>query len=232
MTRIKNINKYKKEELRSSVQIPKKIWIKSVRDQVVILKKYFPRLRYQPTIQLLPQEANGWLVMPSFLSYNKATSKVMDILSENSPEFINIRSGELSKEYLRLSSKTIKALREFKEINKCGYITIPIQIGYKHVGRSPRRARTRFLKNEFGLGPYEVGCFLITNKNYLRRNKSPGIDCLGAEYGPYKHGYFKYILFFYFWNKKMRLDSRWIGCPDKRFGGATGFLTGSKSLKI
>ncbi len=103
------------------------------------------------------------------------------------------------------------------------FLVFPSQFGMRHLGKSARQAHMDLSENEFGLGPLEIACFLLTHRDWLSSEDDLGIDCIGCEYGPYGHAFFKYILFFYF-KKYLKFQERWCGCPDARFGPATGFL--------
>lgn len=203
--------------------------IKSPELQLASLKLLFPNLKSGlPKISKLPRSADGWLVMPKIdkiaKDYNNALVKVLKLLEASRPYFANYREGELDRNYLRLTSRTKKALGVLNDQYKGDFLIIPIQMGLKHMGRSARRDYVLMKDNEFGLGPLEIAVFLLSHTDWLSTNKDFGIDATGCEYGPYNHKVYKYFLFFYFFCGKLRFDTRWSGCPDRRFGPASGFL--------
>lgn len=213
----------------SSVPSRKITWIiKPVSEQVAILKKFLPKLSTNiDDISEIIDYSEGFLVMPKFnkigKNYNDSLGIVLNILRKERSNLINFRKGELKKDYLRLTSRTEEA---YKQLNsqKGDLFVIPVQMGYKHRGRSARRDYILLKPNEFLLGPLEVTVFLLTHPEWLSSDKEFGIDAAGCEYGPYGHNFFKYILFFYFFNGNLKFSDRWSGCPDGRFGPATGFL--------
>jgi hypothetical protein len=223
------------EEINSSYTYPPGREIASVQTQLTYLRKYFPSLQLKEKIPAtLPEYAEGWLVVPKFSKiasdYNDALETALRILQKARPNFLNGRDGELGKEYLRLNDRTLKAIEILSETTKGDYLLLPIQLGCRYVGKSPRRVRALLQPNEFCLGPFEIAIFLLTHQKWLTTEDDLGIDCTGGEYGPYKHARFKNILCFYFLNNKLHLNDRWSGCPDKKFGTATAFLP--KNLKL
>jgi hypothetical protein len=223
------------EEVASSYTYPSDRKIESIHTQLIYLRKYFLSLQLKdPIPSTLPEYAEGWIVVPKFWKiapdYNAALEIVLDLLHKVCPNFLNGRDGELSKEYLRLNDRTQRAIEMLSETTQGDYLLLPVQLGSRYVGKSPRRVRVLLQPNEFCLGPFEITIFLLTHSKWLTSENDLGIDCTGGEYGPYKHARFKNILCFYFLNNKLHLNDRWGGCPDKKFGTATAFLP--KNLKL
>lgn len=177
---------------------------------------------------VLPTEDfDGFIVIPNFLriglSYEQATETLLKFLALKRKNFFNCREGELGSDYLRPIERTRKALETLG--SKCNnFIVFPAQLGKRHLGKSARQAHMDLVGAEFGLGPFEIASFLLTHPQWLSAETDLGIDCIGCEYGPYQHGFYKYILFFYYFKKHLKFEERWCGCPDARFGPATGFL--------
>lgn len=217
------------EEVISSYTYPPDRTINDVQGQLTRLKKYFPTLRLGNITSLtLPEYAEGWIVVPKFSKiasdYNSALEITLKILAKERPIFLNGREGEIGKEYLRLDNRTARAIEILNRTTKKDYLVFPVQLGGYYLGKSPRRVKVLLKPNEFGLGPFEIAIFLLTHPRWLTTEDDLGIDCVGGEYGPYKHGRFKNILCFYFLKNKLHLNDRWGGCPDRKFGAATGFL--------
>ena len=217
------------EEIESFNCYPPERRIKTPLEQVKRLQKYFPDFQCKVEIpRKLPEYAEGWLVLPKFskisYSYNKSLILILDILLSERPDFLNGREGELEEDYLRLDGRTEKVISQLERVTEGDFLVIPVQLGRRHLGRSPRRAKILFNSNEFGLSPLEVATFLLTHSEWLTSEDDLGIDCIGGEYGPYNHGRFKNILCFYYLKGRLHLNDRWGGCPDKKFGAATGFL--------
>ncbi len=220
---------FENEEIDSLTTYPVGHKIKSIQEQLALLKRYFPSLKVETQIPLqLPEIAEGWIVVPKFFriatDYNEALRMAMDLLQRERPYLLNWRKGELGKGYLRLTNRTQRSLNKINEIAQGDYAVIPSQLGLRHIGRSARRTYALFKPNEFGLGPFEITIFLLIHPEWLSTPDDIGIDCVGCEYTLYRHGYFKYILFFYFFENNLRFGDRWCGCPDKKFGPATGFF--------
>ena len=221
--------KFEEEEVVSSMLYPAGRKIKTIQQQLLLLAGYFPSLKAKlSSVGKPPSAAEGWIVIPNYsviaLDYNQALETALDLLQKERPRLLNWRKGELGKNYLRLTRRTEKALHKLNKMNRGDYLVIPAQLGLRHLGRSARRTHILLETNEFGLGPFETTIFLLTHPEWLSTPDDLGIDCIGCEYTLYKHGYFKYILFFYFFGNSLRFGDRWCGCPDKKFGPVTGFL--------
>jgi len=220
---------FEEEETSSSLIYPAGRKVKTIQQQILLLKEYFSLDEGKIlNAYKLPESAEGHLVIPKYYkiasSYNKALEIILDLLQKERPYLLNWRKGELGKDYLRLTRRTKQSLDKLDKTTQGDCIIIPVQIGLQHLGKSARKAYALFKPNEFGLGPFEISTFLLTHLEWLSTPDDLGIDCIGCEYTPYKHGYFKYILFFYFFENTLRFGDRWCGCPDKKFGPATGFL--------
>lgn len=198
-------------------------------EQARHLTTFFPTLQNAPFREkMMPADGlDGIIVVPNYLklglTYNEATEIALRHLAKSRTDFINCREGELGIDYLRPLTKTQQALETLGS-NNSDFILIPAQLGQKHLGKSARQAHMDLTEIEFGLGPFEVAIFLLTHPEWLSTETDLGIDCVGCEYGPYRHGFYKYILFFYF-KKFLKFEERWCGCPDACFGPATGFLS-------
>jgi len=217
------------EEVTSSYTYPPDRKIEDVKNQLIHLEKHFPALHLGNTIpSVLPEYAEGWIVVPKFSKiasdYNDALEIALEILAKERPNFLNGREGELGKEYLRLNNRTVRGLEMLEKTAKGDYLLFPVQLGSRHLGRSPRRTKVLFESHEFSLGPFEIAVFLLTHPKWLTTEDDLGIDCAGGEYGPYKHARFKNILCFYYLKGKLHFNDRWGGCPDEKFGAATAFL--------
>jgi len=217
------------DKVSSKHHYPKNRIILPVIDQINALRKFFPALNYKKDHFLPPlsTQAEGWLVLPKprFIasSYNKALEKTLNLLNKERSYFLNCLCGELNTKYLQLTQRTKNFLSHLSAKSHDDLCFLQIQLGSRHIGKSARQAYFDFAENEFGLGPYEITIFLLSHSDWLSSSLDMGIDCIGCEYGPYKHGFFKYVLFFYF-HKILKLEERWCGCPDARFGAATSFL--------
>lgn len=220
---------YREEELESNSHYPLSRQILTIDKQLSPLVAFFPGLKVgNLSIPALGQFSEGHLVLPKFQlisgGYEEAVREVVDLLEKQRPNFINCHKDELNSRYLRLTARTMNAWELINQAPDSDYVILPVQLGNRHLGRSARRQNVLLDSNEFGLGPFEISIFLLTHPFWLSSNDDLGIDCVGAEYGPYKHGHFKYILFYHYLGSNLRLSDRWCGCPDKKFGPATGFL--------
>ncbi|MEK7175664.1 MAG: hypothetical protein AAB693_02600 [Patescibacteria group bacterium] len=217
-----------KENIGSNLHYPDNRSMLSPVEQVNRLKVIFPGLRGDG-FNLLPSsnlDVDGILVVPNLSkigwSDEEAMEKVFQLLMAARANFLNCRETELCPTYFRLLKRTARALETLKS-NGADFFAFPVQLGRRYLGKSARSAHIDLAQNEFGLGPLEIALFLLTHPNWLSSAEDLGIDCIGCEYAPYGHGFFRYILFFYF-KKYLKFEERWSNCPDIHFGPATGFL--------
>ncbi|MCH8821006.1 hypothetical protein IID23_00605, partial [Patescibacteria group bacterium] len=99
---------------------------------------------------------------PSLIAgnYHEALVNVLELLGKTR-NLKNQREGWLNSPFMELSEKTAEAIAKLERKTAGDYLVIPVQMGMRHRGRSVRRARECFIHNEFGLGPYEVVCYLL-----------------------------------------------------------------------
>ncbi len=104
-------------------------------------------------------------------------------------------------------------------------LVVPAQFGIRHRGRSVRRARETFTANEFGLGPFETGCMLLTHPERLEDYDDLWPDCAGSEYAPGEDGDFSGAPYFYFGDGEVGFGTSWVGHAREGFGSASAFLS-------
>lgn len=179
------------EEVYSDFGYPKEYYVRMLEEQLQVWKKYFPELKSDHVSELasggidFSMDTEGWGVIPKIFmvggSYYEALEKMLKILNKER-EFKNNRGEELGPNNLRLARQTDKALRKLEQDTPGDFLVIPFQFGMRHQGRSVRRARVCFAKNEFGFGPYEVAALLITHPDRITGLDQLYIDCGGCEY--------------------------------------------------
>ena len=103
-------------------------------------------------------------------------------------------------------------------------LVIPAQFGFRHRGKSVRRARETFYDNEFGLGAFAVGTMLLTHPEREVEWEQLHIDCSGDEYSPDADGQFVGTPFFNWFDGKLRFGVDWTVDANERYGSASGFL--------
>ena len=81
------------------------------------------------------------------------------------------------------------------------------------------------MKNEFGLGPYEVGAILLTHPERLVGDQNElFVDCPGAEYSPEADGEFVWAPYFYWYDGRLSFNAYWVEYAHAYYGSASGFL--------
>ncbi|MCX6714569.1 MAG: hypothetical protein NTX72_02030 [Candidatus Uhrbacteria bacterium] len=194
--------RFKDEEVPSSVGYPAGWKLKSLSEQVKILKRHFPLLDVSHAEELamayqhngalvLPDGMDGLVVIPKYMAvakevgsadwpaYNRAMALLISVIKKTRTDFVLYADG-LGPNNERLS----KSARRFYEAQKDvpgDVLVIPVQTGLFHRGRSFRRARALFAPNEFDLDAFAIGCVILTHPERLRNADALWIDCAGTE---------------------------------------------------
>lgn len=229
--------RYRDEEVETSYSYPAGYNPKPICNQLVLLGRDFSGLDPEPVLKAaasfqarpLPPGADLTAVIPYYLkvakSYGEATELVMDLLAKRDKNFKCWLAGKLGQKYMRLVAHTEYAWTKIYQIQKTDYLVLPVQFGFLHRGQSTRRAREVFLKNEFGLGPYEVGVMLLTHPERLSGDPNElYIDCPGAEYSSRADGGFTRASCFLWCRGGLSFFARWVVHARADYGSASGFL--------
>ncbi|MDZ7586818.1 MAG: hypothetical protein U0946_03610, partial [Patescibacteria group bacterium] len=191
-------NCYADEEVESNYLYPNNYSVKHLAEQIAVLAKIFnldgtTALAYADNMPELPAGAEGWFAIPKYQTvaktYGEAVEKTLSLISK-SRELKNWREGKLGKKYLRQSKRTEQMFTKFCEQQENNIIIIPAQFGLRHRGRSVRRTRIVFAKNEFGLGAFTSVCMLLTHPEREQGCEYLHIDCAGDEYAHFGDGDF------------------------------------------
>lgn len=229
--------RYRDQEVESSYGYPAGYHPKQICNQLVLLGRDFSGLDPEPVLKAaasfqarpLPQGADLTAVIPYYLkvakSYNEATELVMDLLAKRYENFKNWLKGKIGPDYMRLTEHVELAWTKIYQIQKTDYLVLPVQFGFLHRGQSTRRAREIFLKNEFGLGPYEVGVLLLIHSERLVGDPSElYIDCPGVECNPGADGEFTVTPCFHWYDGGLDFCADRVEGAHAHYGSASGFL--------
>jgi hypothetical protein len=205
---------------------------RGITEQTNILRKLMPGIGFaNEKLAEAPILSNseGWFAIPRWQSigktYEEALQKVLDLLNkQRKGRFYNYREGRFGARYLLRHERTEKAIAALGEEQK-GYdiLVVAAQFGLKHRGRSVRRARAVFTKDEFGLGAFEIACMLLTHPERLKNYEDLWIDCSGDEYAPEAAGVWSCAPYFDFSDGAVYFDAGGVGDADGFFGSASGF---------
>lgn len=223
-------NQFAEENVRSNYVYPENYKVKGIVEQVNILRKLFPwlgladeRLPAQP----LPSDAEGWFAIPKWErfapTYGEAVERALAIIASQR-KFYNYREGQFGPTYLRQHAKTKKMFQCVGDEQKNhDILVVPAQFGFRHRGRSVRRAREAFTGNEFGLGAFAIGIMVLTHSERFVQWEQLHVDCAGDEFALVA-GNFSHAPFFDFDNGKVRFFSHWFGNAHGHYGSASAFL--------
>jgi hypothetical protein len=180
--------------------------------------------------QPLPPNAEGYFAISRWQSvaptYGQALQKMFDLIKQTRDgKFYDYREGKLGADRLRLVPKTQKALEKLgKEQEGFDILVAPCQFGFRHRGRSVRRAREVFMATEFGLDPFSIACMILTHEDRLKHYDDLWIDCAGADYDFDGFGSWDDAPFFSFGDDEVEFGTRFLGHYGDRYGSASAVL--------
>lgn len=232
VTELSVSDQYADEEVETGYNYPPQYQVKPLSEQIETLVKLFKldgtkALAYAENLPALPEGAKGWFAVPRWQvvgkTYGEAVEKVLALIGE-SRRFHNWREGKLHERFLRQSERTQWMMQKLTEGQEGDILVIPAQFGFRHRGKSVRRARETFYDNEFGLGAFANGTMLLTHPEREVEWEQLHIDCAGDEYSPDADGQFVSAPFFDWSGGELHVDSGWTDDANERCGSASGFL--------
>lgn len=225
-------DQYADEEVETSYNYPPQYRMKPLAKQIETLAKLFnldgtKAYAYASNLPVLPEGAEGWFAVPRFEAvgntYGDAVEKMISLIAK-SRKLKNWREGQFHERYLRQSERTQWMMAKLAEGQEGNILVIPAQFGFRHRGKSVRRARETFYDNEFGLGSLTVGAMLLTHSEREVEWEQLYIDCSGDEYSPNADGQFVSALLFYWDDGELHFDDRWAYDASGQYSSASGFL--------
>lgn len=224
-------NQFANEEVRSNYGYPDGYRVKGVNEQGNILRQLFPGIGMNDESlaqQPLPAGAEGYFVFPRWEkiapTYGQALEIALELLKkQRKGKLKNWREGQLGPEYLRLSDRTARKLKAIGDSQSAyDLLVVPAQFGLRHRGRSVRRAREVFVAAEFGLGPFEGICMLLTHPERFATGNELWVDFSGAEYSPGAGGQFEGCPYAFFIGGQVEFDTVWVRYAGDRYGSVSG----------
>lgn len=226
-------NQYANEEVRSNYGYPDGYHVKGVNEQGNILRQLFPGIGMNDESlvqQPLPAGAEGNFVFPRWEevapTYGQALEIALELLKkQRKGKFKNWREGQLGDKYLRLTERTARKLKALGDSQSTyDLLVVPAQFGLRHRGRSVRRAREVFVAAEFGLGPFEGVCMLLTHPERFATGSELWIDFSGAEYSPGAGGQFEGCPFADFYGGHVSFGAPWVSSASACYGSVSAFF--------
>jgi len=205
---------------------------KGIAEQIKILRQLFPGIGFPEICRSkLPSNAEGWFAIPRWQvvaeTYGKAVQKVLELIKKTREgKFHNLREGQFGPKYLCVSVRSIQALEKIEE-EQGGrdILVIPAQFGFRHAGRSVRRALEVMGADEFGLGAFAVGIMLLTHPERLGQECDDlWIDCAGDELSLLGNDKFFGTPCFGYENSMVHFSAGSFGDAKGHYGSASGFL--------
>jgi hypothetical protein len=226
-------NQFADEEMKSSYGYLSGYQPKRITEQCIALHKHFPGipLRVDEDVKGLTlfSGAEAWFAIPKWEkiadTYCEAVQKVLDLIRQvRNGKFCNYCEGQLGPQYFRQHERTAAFLKRISEAQRDhDILVIPAQFGFRHRGRSVRRAREVMNVSEFGLGVFAVGIMLLTHPERLQHYDDLWIDCPGDEYSFEASGHFGHAPCFFFHDGCVRFDALGVGGAYADCGSASAF---------
>ena len=149
-----------------------------------------------PTLRL-PAGAEGWFALPSVRAlarrhfprvtdpaeqYRRAVQFIIDVLSTTRPIDSEKFAERITPQNFRQHQRTTAALTRIEEMQKGDILVLPAQFGMRYGGKSVIESRKAFVKEEFGIGIFGVGCMAFTHtERFVRYEQlhcsAPGDEC-------------------------------------------------------
>lgn len=232
--------RYANEQAPSSWPYPAEFYTeyqarKSIRWQVEALRKHFPKLNIAWAVESgqawydslqLPNWVEGplaYIRWEAFGGYTAALEQLLEKIAATR-RLHNYRAGKLDPEYLQQVEQTIEAERALAALQPGDVLVVPSQAGFRHRGKSSRRAVETFAAGEFGLGAVAEGCrALICPKRYVRYEQLH-THLPGDKYAPDADGDFYRVPCFNFGEGKLRFSTVSVNYLDVVYGSSSGFL--------
>lgn len=196
-------------------------------------------LEFAKSLPELPEGAEGWFAIPSVKAlaakhfagvkdpaeqYLRVVELVLKKIAESRSFYnYNYREGQFTAKNFRQSARTAAMFEKIAESQKSDILVIPAQFGLLHRGKSVRRARATFRKNEFGLGAFAEGCMILTHPKRFIRWKQLHTDCSGDEFVPGADGEPTRAPFFDFCGK-LKFSTYFVDYTYEYYGSVSGFL--------
>lgn len=216
---------------------------KSTNDQIRTIAEIFnldstSALEYAKNLPKFPEGAEGWFAIPSVdaLSakyfpeitdpnekYCAAVRLVLEKIAE-SRNFHNYREGQINPAHFRIQAETAEALKAITEIQKGDILIIATQLGLRHRGRSSRRVRAIFAKNEFGLNSLAMGAIALVHPERFAQLGKLDVIFAGDELSSGAAGCFGKVPGFCFYDGEIRFGASDASSFGQNDGVASAFL--------
>lgn len=156
--------------------------------------------------------------------YCRGVNFVLGKLGE-SRSFYNYREGQIVPERLRQLDRTLEGLTLLSKMQGDSDILVaPFQLGMSHRGCSTRRARERFVGNEYGATSMMGACIALTHPERFVRFEELDMDLPGDEFDdPVSDVRFDHAPFLFF-HGRLRFVAGRVDFAFQLFGSASWFL--------
>jgi hypothetical protein len=161
----------------------------------------------------------GWFAFPRAIERGLVLAKLAE-----SRRFYNYRESQMDR--FRVLARTAMAIEQLATQQGNGDIlVVAAQLGMRHRGRSDRRAREVFVRNEFGFDSVMGGAVTLTHPKRFVCWEQLHMDLPGDEFDdPDSVVLFDRAPFLYLDGGGLEFGTKTVGVARPRYGGASGFL--------
>jgi hypothetical protein len=162
----------------------------------------------------------GWFAFPRATAISVVLAKIAATRS-----FYNYRANQMDR--FRVHARTAMAIEQLatQQGGNGDILVAALQLGMRHRGRSTRRAREVFVRNEFGATSVIGGSVTLTHPERFVRWEQLHMDCPGHEFDdPDSDVRFDLAPFFDFNDGEVKFDASTVDVASVRYGSASGFV--------
>lgn len=227
-------NRFTDEEVSSSYGYPAAYRVKSIAEQINILRRLLPGIGSadeKVAEHPLPDYAEGYFAIPRWETiaptYCEALQKVLELIKqERHGKFHNFCEGHLGGLYIPDPKSTDAAFEKLGDGQKGNDIlVVPAQFGLRHRRHSVRWTRNILGFYEFCLGGFAVSAMLLTHPERLVQKNDLWIDCPGDESTVLDDATdFDWAPCFCFGKGMVAFGMKWEEDEGEGFGSVTGFF--------
>ena len=231
-------NQFADEEVSSTWTYPEGYASKPIIEQIETLRKYFPELSVDLTIQFVSEVMPNiplsddepfwfWSAFPRWekigATYNEAVERILKVLA-STRSFYNYRAGNMGSQYLQQQERSIIMYDQLKAQQAGDILIVQSQFGLRHRGRSTRRAIEVFHHNEVGHGWCSGAAMMLTHPEREVRWEQLHTDLPGDKFAPDGDGRFSGAPIFGCSDGQLKTGTGGVGVAGDRYGSASWLL--------
>lgn len=227
-------DEYEDEDLLYINHYPSNYVHRSITTQVATINRvlYINGCADEKLIKIDPFGSTKRFVIPKWQmfapTYGKAVQEIFHLIKQNSNVLHLDCNDTLDLTQLKQSEKSESAFKKLSDEQEGNdLIVVSAQTGFRHRGRSSRRAVEDVMgvnENESALGVFAVMVILLTHPERIQTYEDLRIICAGDTFPPKVSSAVSTSPCFFFFGNKVRLDVINIDSALTNFGSASMFI--------